>query len=159
MHSLPGHVVSCLCGLGVLFVVVDGMSMLNMGRGEGAAAAKSLNNEAMRIYLTSILMVGVLLWPIIWDVALCTKTMTGSVRLVRRPKLLLGFAWPLIMLIGDLHYARNKLKDPTFFEALNRIGYLQTDANTLITAAFKPLGATSCTNALPTDQYSPKVMP
>lgn len=130
------NVLASLCAVAILFVVVDSLSMLQLQRRPSAATPIAVDNEIMRIYLTGSLMVGVLFWPILWNVALGKGHLNGGARLLGAPKLLLGFAWPLVMLIGDLNYASKKLKDPTFFEALNRLGYLQTDANTIITAAF-----------------------
>ena len=133
-HGSAWNVLACLCAVAILFVVVDSMSMLKLQRGRNTQ--KTLDNEIMRVYLSASLMVGALFWPILWNVALSKGRMNGGARLFSAPKLLLGFAWPLVMLVGDLHYASKKLKDPTFFESLNRLGYLQTDANTIITAAF-----------------------
>ena len=112
------NVLACVSAVAILFVLVDSLSMLQLQR--GPRAHKALDNEIMRIYLTGSLMVGVLFWPILWNVALGKGHMNGGARLLGSPKLLLGFAWPMVMLLGDLHYASKKLKDPTFFEALNR---------------------------------------
>ena len=57
-------------------------------------------------------------------------------RLQEQPKLLLGLVWPIVMIVVDMQYVRKRTQDASFFESLHRIGYLQTDANTIITAAF-----------------------
>jgi hypothetical protein len=69
------------------------------------AKAEQLNDEVMRYYVNAVLALGLLLWPLIWELA-------------------------------DMQYVRNRSQDALFFESLHRIGYLQSDANTIITAAF-----------------------
>ena len=46
-----------------------------------------------------------------------------------------GLVWPIVMILVDMQYVRNEHR-MLLFESLHRIGYLQTDANTIITAAF-----------------------
>ena len=96
------------------------------------AKAEQLNDEVMRYYVNAVLALGLLLWPLIWDAALGS----GLARLARQPKLFLALLWPLVMVLVDLQYVRNRSQDALFFESLHRIGYLQSDANTIITAAF-----------------------
>ena len=95
-----------------------------------------LNDEIMRLYVNAALTGGVLLWPLVWDAAVATTRVSGLARIAQKPTLLLGLAWPLVMIIVDMQYVRKRTQDPSFFESLHRIGYLQTDANTIITAAF-----------------------
>lgn len=96
------------------------------------AKAEQLNDEVMRYYVNAVLALGLLLWPLIWDAAVGG----GLVRLARQPKLFLALLWPLVMVLADMQYVRNRSQDALFFESLHRIGYLQSDANTIITAAF-----------------------
>ena len=98
--------------------------------------AEQLNDEVMRYYVNAVLTIGLLLWPLVWDVAVGTETMSGLQRLASTPKLFLALLWPLVMVLVDLQYVRDRSQDALFFESLHRIGYLQSDANTIITAAF-----------------------
>jgi hypothetical protein len=97
---------------------------------------EQLNDEVMRYYVNAVLALGLLLWPLVWDVAVGSAAVSGLQRLARQPKLFLGLIWPLVMVLVDMQYVRNRSQDALFFESLHRIGYLQSDANTIITAAF-----------------------
>ncbi len=100
------------------------------------AKAEQLSDEVMRYYVNAVLAMGLLLWPLVWDVAVAAGGVSGLQRLARRPKLFLALLWPLVMVLVDLQYVRNRSQDAQFLESLHRIGYLQSDANTIITAAF-----------------------
>ena len=100
------------------------------------AKAEQLNDEVMRYYVNAVLGIGLLLWPLVWDAAVASGAVSGLQRLARQPKLFLALLWPLVMVLVDLQYVRNRSQDALFFESLHRIGYLQSDANTIITAAF-----------------------
>ena len=98
---------------------------------------QQLNDEVMRAYVNAVLILGILIWPLVWDVAVATSSHVGGLsRLQRNPKMVLGLVWPLVMIVVDMQYVRQRTQDASFFESLHRIGYLQTDANTIITAAF-----------------------
>ena len=120
--------------VGLLFIVVDTTSTLQAEPQHRAGMV--LTDERMRVYITSTLMAGLLVWPVLWNIAAAAGAAGGGDRMAATPRLCLGFFWPMLMLLVDLQYARRRRKDPTFFESLQRIGYLKTDANTLITAAF-----------------------
>lgn len=100
------------------------------------AKAEQLNDEVMRYYVNAVLGIGLLLWPLVWDAAVASGAVSGLQRLASQPKLFLALLWPLVMVLVDLQYVRNRSQDALFFESLHRIGYLQSDANTIITAAF-----------------------
>ena len=112
---------------GMVWVLLDTHTQLRVH-----AKAEQLNDEVMRYYVNAVLALGLLLWPLIWDAAVGG----GLARLATQPKLFLALLWPLVMVLVDLQYVRNRSQDALFFESLHRVGYLQSDANTIITAAF-----------------------
>ena len=120
-----------LIGL-MLFVLVDTHAFFRAYH-----KVPHLNDEIMRLYVNAVLMAGLLLWPLVWDVAVASPGGGGGLRrLCAQPKMLLGLVWPIVMILVDMQYVRKRTQDASFFESLHRIGYLQTDANTIITAAF-----------------------
>ena len=120
----------------VLFVVVDTAGTFEAQRRARRNRNMVLTDESMRLYLTSTMMVGMLVWPVLWNALVAHEGVGGGDRMAAAPRLCLGFFWPLLMMLVDMQYARRRKKDPTFFEALQRIGYLKSDANTIISAAF-----------------------
>lgn len=122
----------------ILFVIVDAMSYL---RTEDKVLMV-MTDDRMRLYISSVTAIGLLAWPILWNIAAGRAGSPGQPRLggcdriSLAPRLAFGFFWPLLMMLVELQYTRRRRKDPTFFEALQRIGYLKTDANTIISAAF-----------------------
>ena len=129
--------INLLLVLAILFVVVDTITCL---QAEPHSRHMVLTDERMRLYISSTLTVGMLVWPILWNIAAATGggggRLGGGDRLSLAPRLAFGFFWPLLMLLVDLQHTRRRRKDPTFFESLQRIGYLKSDANTIITTAF-----------------------
>lgn len=128
-------ILSLLLVAAILFVVVDTMSSLQAHPHNHSM----LDDNRMRLYISSTTTVGMLTWPILWNIAAAKVAQTrigGGDRLGHAPRLAFGFFWPLLMLLVDLQYCRRRRKDPTFFESLQRIGYLKSDANTVITTAF-----------------------
>ena len=119
-----------LIGL-LLFVLVDTHAFFR-----AYDKVPHLQDEIMRLYVNAVLMAGLLLWPLVWDVAVASPAGGGLRRLRAQPKMLLGLVWPIVMILVDMQYVRKRTQDVSFFESLHRIGYLQTDANTIITAAF-----------------------
>ena len=120
-----------LIGL-LLFVLVDTHAFFR-----AYDKVPHLHDEIMRLYVNAVLMAGLLLWPLVWDVAVASPAGGGGLRRLRaQPKMLLGLIWPIVMILVDMQYVRKRTQDASFFESLHRIGYLQTDANTIITAAF-----------------------
>lgn len=120
----------------VLFVVVDTFSAFTAHQQREGNPNMVLTDAKMRMYITSTTMVGMLVWPVLWNALVARGGLGGGDRMAATPRLCLGFFWPLLMLLVDLQYARRRKKDPTFFEALQRIGYLKADSNTVITACF-----------------------
>ena len=116
----------------VMFVVVDTAATFQLLSNQNQA----ITDERMRIYISSTMLVGMLVWPILWNALVAKDGISGGDQLGASPRLCLAFFWPLLMLLVDLQLARRRSKDPTFFEALQRIGYLKSDANTIITASF-----------------------
>jgi hypothetical protein len=127
MSSVPSWALVGLIGL----VVVDTHSFFR-----SFCKSEQLNDEVMRVYVNAVLMLGILIWPLVWDVAVASPQLSGLQRLQQNPKMALGLVWPLVMIVVDMQYVRQRAQDASFFESLHRIGYLQTDANTIITAAF-----------------------
>lgn len=127
----PWEIASMVLVVVFLFVVMDTLATA------GVDENTNLSDEKMRIYLSATLTSGILLWPVFWNLAVRSLDgQSGGDRMASSPRLLLGFVWPLLMLMVDLQHSRRRCKDGTFFESLQRMGYLKSDANTVITAAF-----------------------
>ena len=114
------------------WVVSDSLDIIPSVTNEGAP----MTLVEMRRYVNATLMVGLLLWPLLWSFGVTTKSVLAIDRMVQKPRLCIGFFWPLIMILIDLQYTLRKRTDGNHFESIHRIGYLQGDANTIITAAF-----------------------
>ena len=119
-----------LIGL-MLFVLVDTHAFFRAYH-----KVPHLNDEIMRLYVNAVLMAGLLLWPLVWDVAVASPARRRPAAAARAAQDAAGAGLARGDDPGGHEYVRKRTQDASFFESLHRIGHLQTDANTIITAAF-----------------------
>lgn len=90
-------------------------------------------DEEMRLICNAVLTIGVLAWPVVFDATI------GIDSLFKEPRLLLGFAWPVALLMTDLQFV-TKFSTATGQKgratALFQQADLKSDTSSIMYAAF-----------------------
>lgn len=85
-------------------------------------------NEKMKILGSTVSLIGVLLWPVVWNY------LVGYSVIVHRPLTLFGFLWPMVINILDLISINGR--DSSETKKVFGMGSITADANTLVGVAF-----------------------
>lgn len=121
-----GLVDVCLLAL-IMGIVVQTVWLLRSPRG-----TRDRQEEEMRLIFNAITTIGVLAWPIVFDMTV------GLDKLLVQPRLLIGFAWPICVSMTELQYvcqlsAATGQKGRAI--ALFQHGNLNTDIGSIIAIA------------------------
>ena len=87
-----------------LFLVVSAQTVWVLKSPRGSADRQ---DEDMRVIYNGVLASSVLLWPVIFDATI------GLSQLFAKPKLLVGFFWPIVLGLTELNYVSRFSSRPT----------------------------------------------
>jgi hypothetical protein len=90
--GVAGLVDVCLLAL-IMGIVLQTVWVLKKPTG-----STERQEEEMRLIFNAIVSIGVLAWPIVFDMTV------GLNKLMMQPRLLIGFAWPICVLLTELQY-------------------------------------------------------
>jgi hypothetical protein len=114
-----------LAGVGLIIGIYSVRELSNISGDEDP----EIKREKMRILGASVSTIGILLWPVAWDL------LVGYTLISYQPLILFGFAWPMVMSLLDLVYSSNA-KTASQAKQVFGIGEITSDANTLVGIAF-----------------------
>jgi hypothetical protein len=86
-----------------------------------------LHGVDTRVITNGITTASVFMWPVLWDVTV------GMERLVESPRMIFGFAWPMVVATFDLQYAMDKRSHNSMDKMATG---LAMDGQSIISAAF-----------------------
>ncbi len=112
----------------VLVIVAIIIGQENLQDPENGGSPMSRTNN-LRVIDNMIDYVGLLLWPVIWDLTI------GFGIMEHFPFTFLGFIWPMALIFIDLYFAQEKV-DPNEKGSYTSVGNIQVDATAVITIAF-----------------------
>lgn len=91
--GIAGLVDVCLLAL-IMGIILQTVWLIKDPKG-----SRERQEEEMRLIFNAILTIGVLAWPIVFDVTV------GLDKLMMQPRLLIGFMWPVVVSLTELQYA------------------------------------------------------